>query len=171
MGGSVTAGVGGAAGRAGRAVTVTSRERILWPAAGFTKGQLIDYLLAVAPVLLPRLAGRPVTLRRFPEGVDGPGWYQTECRGAPDWLPSVVVRGARGAGQRYCVIEEPAALVWAANRGAVEIIPCRHGPTPLASRPRWCSISIQVRPRRSSTHVGSPSRPVASSLPKGFGPS
>jgi bifunctional non-homologous end joining protein LigD len=117
---SVTTGVWEAK---GRTVRVTSRERILWPVAGFTKGQLIDYLLAVAPVLLPHLAGRPVTLRRFPEGVDGPGWYQTECRGAPDWLPSVVVRGARGAGQRYCVIDERAALVWAANRGAVEFHP------------------------------------------------
>ena len=77
----------------------TSRERVLWPDVGFTKGDLLDYYERVAPSLVPHVAGRPTTLRRFPEGVEGPNWFQNECRGAPEWMRTVEARG-----QRFCVI-------------------------------------------------------------------
>jgi bifunctional non-homologous end joining protein LigD len=107
----------------GAGIRLTSPERMLWPRAQFTKGRMLDYYRSIAPVLLRHLAGRPVTLYRAPEGVDGPGWYQTECRGAPSWLRTVEVRGERGAGQRYCVIDDVDGLLWAANLGAIEFHP------------------------------------------------
>ena len=99
-------------------VAVTSRERVLWPETGFTKGALADYYRSVAPVLVPHLAGRAVTLRRFPEGVEGPSWFQDECRGAPPWMTTAQVRG-----RRFCVLDSPDALVWAANLSTIELHP------------------------------------------------
>jgi bifunctional non-homologous end joining protein LigD len=109
---------------AGRQLRVSNLDKVLWPAAGFSKRDLLAWYEAVAPVLLPHLAGRPVTLARFPEGVECRGWYQTNCPpGQPDWLPIALVRGKSGQQLRYCVIDEPAALLWAANAGALELHP------------------------------------------------
>jgi bifunctional non-homologous end joining protein LigD len=62
-------------------------------------------------------------LWRFPEGVEGPGWFQAQCRSRPEWVPTHEVIGARGAALRYCVIEEPATLAWLANLGTIELHP------------------------------------------------
>jgi bifunctional non-homologous end joining protein LigD len=108
----------------GRTVLLSNAEKVLFPATGFTKRDLVDYYLAVAPALLPHLAGRAVTLARYPDGVDAPGWYQTNCpQGRPEWLPVAEVRGARGQTLRYCVLDGPAALAWAANAAAIELHP------------------------------------------------
>jgi bifunctional non-homologous end joining protein LigD len=103
-------------------VTLSKPDKVLWPLAGFTKAALAEYYLAVAPALLPHFAERPVTLRRFPDGVDAPGWYQTNCRG-PEWLPTSLVPGRRGEVFRMCRLEEPRALAWAAQVGALELHP------------------------------------------------
>jgi bifunctional non-homologous end joining protein LigD len=109
---------------AGRHVTLTNEDKVLYPAAGFTKGDVVRYYLAVARAILPYLTDRPVTLARFPDGVDAPGWYQTNCPGGrPTWLPVEEVRGGAGQLLRYCRIEEPAALAWVANAGALELHP------------------------------------------------
>jgi bifunctional non-homologous end joining protein LigD len=107
----------------GRDVRISHPERVLWPRIGFTKRALVDYLLAIAPVLLPHIRDRGLTLRRFPEGVDGPGWFQAECRGAPEWMRTfdVVARGGRT--WRYCMIDDAAGLAWTANLGTLEIHP------------------------------------------------
>jgi bifunctional non-homologous end joining protein LigD len=102
----------------GRALTLSSLERVVWPEAGFTKGEMLDYYARVAPWLLPHLAGRPVTLARFPEGVAGHGWYQTRCRPRPSW-----VRAHPLGEQEYCLIDDLATLMWAANVGAIEFHP------------------------------------------------
>jgi bifunctional non-homologous end joining protein LigD len=108
----------------GRAVVLTNLDKVLFPATGFTKRDLVDYYLAAAPALLPHLAGRPVTLARFPDGVDAPGWYQTNCpAGRPEWLRVAEVRGARGQPLQYCLIEDRAALAWVANAAALELHP------------------------------------------------
>src|SRR3954465_10110909 len=70
----------------GRRLTLTSLDRLLWPDEGFTKRDLIAYYAAIAPAIVPQLAGRPLTMARFPHGVDGRGFLQNECRGAPPWL-------------------------------------------------------------------------------------
>jgi bifunctional non-homologous end joining protein LigD len=107
-----------------RTVVLSNPGKVLYAAAGFTKRDLVDWYLAVAPVLLPHLAGRPVTLARYPDGVDAPGWYQTNCPpGRPEWLPVAELRGARGQALRYCLLDGAAALAWVANAGAIELHP------------------------------------------------
>ena len=108
-----------------RTVRVTHPDRIIWPLSGTTKRDLIEYLLAVSRVLLPHLRRRPTMLWRFPEGVDGPGWFQAQCRSRPPWVQTFDVTGRRGDILRYCVIEEPATLAWLANLGTIELHP--HG--------------------------------------------
>jgi len=103
----------------GRELSVSSLDKALWPKAGFTKRDLIDWYSATAPLILPHLARHPMTLGRWPDGVEGRGFYQSNCpKGAPDWIPAVEVGGAR-----YCLLEEPAALAWAANLGTLELHP------------------------------------------------
>jgi bifunctional non-homologous end joining protein LigD len=108
----------------GRRLRVSNPGRVLWPAAGFTKAQMIEYYVAVAPALLPHLAGRPLTLRRFPEGVEAPNWYATQCPpGRPSWLPTVTLAGRRGRTHELCVVGDLPSLVWVANLGAIELHP------------------------------------------------
>jgi bifunctional non-homologous end joining protein LigD len=108
-----------------RRVRITHPERVVWPLAGTTKGDLIAYLLAVAPFMLPHLRDRATMLWRFPEGVDGPGWFQAECRSRPSWVPTHDIIGRRGDTLHYCRIEEPATLARLANLGTIELHP--HG--------------------------------------------
>jgi bifunctional non-homologous end joining protein LigD len=107
----------------GRRVELTTPDRMLWPAAGFTKRDLLDYYLRIAPVLLPQLADRPLTLGRFPQGVEGRGFAETECRGAPEWLRREPIHLRNGEIRNYCVIEDEAGLAWLANRSAIELHP------------------------------------------------
>ena len=102
----------------GRTLTLSSPERVLWPEARFTKADLLDYYTRVAPTLLPHIAGRPLTLGRFPEGVDRYGWYQTQCRGRPEWM-----RTRRVGTQDYCIVDDLPSLLWAANIGGIELHP------------------------------------------------
>jgi bifunctional non-homologous end joining protein LigD len=104
-------------------VTISNAGKVLWPEAGFTKGDMVAYYDAVAPVLLPYLEGRPVTMRRFPDGVDAIGWYQYECRGAPDWLHTVDVPYRDGTRRRFCVVDDVASLRWVVNLGTIELHP------------------------------------------------
>ena len=64
---------------AGKTLTVSNLEKVLYPEVGFTKGQVIDYYIRIAPVLLPHLKGRPITLKRYPEGVNGFFFYEKRC--------------------------------------------------------------------------------------------
>lgn len=109
----------------GHEVRLTNLDRVLWPDAGFTKGQMLDYYARVGPWIVPHLRGRPLTMRRFPEGVYGHTWYQTACRGAPAWLrrnpvPSVMIEGKV---IDYCVVDDVASLLWVANLGTIEFHP------------------------------------------------
>jgi bifunctional non-homologous end joining protein LigD len=105
----------------GRRIRVTSLDRVLWPETGFTKAHLIDYYRSVAPAILPHLEGRPLTLGRFPDGIDGRGFAQMECRGAPEWMATQPLRLRTGELRRYCVIRDEASLVWVANLSTVEL--------------------------------------------------
>jgi bifunctional non-homologous end joining protein LigD len=84
---------------------------------------LIEYYTRVAPVLLPHLERRPLTLRRFPDGVDGVSWHQNECRGEPDWFRVLETPGKGGRVLRFCVVDDLSSLVWVANQGALELHP------------------------------------------------
>jgi bifunctional non-homologous end joining protein LigD len=74
-------------------------------------------------VLLPHLAGRPLTLRRFPDGIGGVSWHQNECQGQPDWFPVFDTRRRGGRPLRFCMIDGLAALLWVANQAAIELHP------------------------------------------------
>jgi bifunctional non-homologous end joining protein LigD len=100
---------------------LTSLERVLWPAVGFTKGDMLAYYEAIAPVLLPHVAGRPLTLGRFPAGVDRPGFATTECRGRPDWVKTVPVTLRSGEVREQCVVDDVSSLLWVANLGSIEL--------------------------------------------------
>jgi bifunctional non-homologous end joining protein LigD len=107
----------------GRVVALTNLDRVMWPAAGLTKQWLIDYYVTVADALLPHVAARPLTLARFPAGVDGPGFVQNECRGRPSWMRVQPLRLRDGTVRTYCVVGDLPSLVWVANLGAVELHP------------------------------------------------
>ena len=106
---------------AAREVELTNPDRMLFPAARFTKGDLVDYYRRVAPVLLPHLAGRPLTLGRFPAGIDGRGFATTECRGRPEWMRTAQVRLRSGEVRKHCVVDDLPSLLWVANLGTVEL--------------------------------------------------
>ena len=102
-----------------RALKLSNLDKVLWPEDGFTKGQMIDFYARVADVMLPHLAGRPITLRRYPNGVDAASFFEKNCPShRPPWLPTVTMGDVA-----YCRLEEPAALVWVANLAAIELHP------------------------------------------------
>jgi bifunctional non-homologous end joining protein LigD len=101
-------------------VTLTSPDRVLWPEAGFTKRDAADYYAAVWPVLEPHLADRPLTVYRFPEGVEGPRWYMTQCRGG---FRTRRVAGRTGRPQDYCLVDSLDDLLRLVNMGGLELHP------------------------------------------------
>jgi bifunctional non-homologous end joining protein LigD len=110
----------------GRTLTLTNLAKVLYPDAGFTKAEVLDYYQRVAPVLLPHIAGRPLTLKRYPGGVDAQAFFQkhvTEHR--PDWIRTARVSSessrARGTEVTYLVVDDLPALIWAANLAALEL--------------------------------------------------
>jgi bifunctional non-homologous end joining protein LigD len=108
----------------GRRVRVSNLDKVLWPAAGFTKAEMLDYYVRAAPVLLPHLADRPITLRRFPDGIDEAGWYQNDCPpGRPSWVGVETVVWPSGRKWHFCAIDDLATLVWVANLGTIELHP------------------------------------------------
>jgi bifunctional non-homologous end joining protein LigD len=103
----------------GHTLRLTNLDKVLWPDTGFTKGQMIDYYARIAPVLVGHLAGRAITLRRYPNGVAGPSFFEKNCPShRPEWVETVTM-GDVG----YCLVEEPATVVWMANLAAIELHP------------------------------------------------
>ena len=103
----------------GRSLPVSNLDKVLWPATGTTKGDMIDYYSRIAPVMLPHLAGRPVTLKRFPDGVGSGSFFEKNCPShKPPWVET-----AKMGDVEYCLVEEPATLAWTANLAAIELHP------------------------------------------------
>jgi bifunctional non-homologous end joining protein LigD len=101
----------------GRQLTLTNLDKVLYPDVGFTKAAVIDYYARVAPVMLDHLAGRAVTMVRFPNGVDGGSFFEKRCPShAPDW-----VRRASMDSLVACVVDDAPTLVWMANLAALEL--------------------------------------------------
>lgn len=128
---------------AGKTLTVSNLEKVLYPAAGFTKGQVIDYYIRIAPVLLPHLKNRPITLKRYPDGVDGFFFYEKQCPAhRPDWVKTVEVPASREEGHiDYCVMNDLPALVWAANLADLELHTFLHRATAL-TRPSALAFDL-----------------------------
>jgi bifunctional non-homologous end joining protein LigD len=106
-----------------RTLSLSNLDKVLYPGAGFTKGHVIDYYTRVAPVLLPHLHDRPLTLKRYPNGVDGGHFYEKRCPShRPDWVRTAPMWSGRNAGFiDYCVADDLATLVWLANLADLEL--------------------------------------------------
>ena len=104
-------------------VKFTRVEKIFFPKPGFTKGDLIRYYLDVAPFIIPHLKARPVTLIRFPDGIEGERFYAKNAPPfAPSWLKTVAIARKHHTGStRYIVIDDEATLAWCANSAAIEL--------------------------------------------------
>jgi bifunctional non-homologous end joining protein LigD len=109
----------------GRALKLTNLDKVLYPETGFTKGDMIGYYAAIAPVLLPHLADRPLTLKRYPDGVEGEHFYEKQCpRHRPEWVQTTAVWSESNKGPiHYCLCQDLTTLVWLANLAAIELHP------------------------------------------------
>lgn len=105
----------------GRRLRLTNLDKVLYPATGTTKGEVIDYYTRVAPLLLPHVEGRPVTRKRWPEGVDHPPFFAKALeQGAPAWLPRLPIAHSSGP-KEYPLVQERAALVYLAQVASLEL--------------------------------------------------
>jgi bifunctional non-homologous end joining protein LigD len=111
----------------GRELKLTNLDKVLYPETGFTKGQMVDYYAKVAEAIVPHLAARALTLRRFPEGVDDTdaAFFEKRCpKHRPDWVKTATVEAGPRAGDiDFCVCEDRATLVWMAQLAAIELHP------------------------------------------------
>ncbi len=110
----------------GTTVVLSNLDKVLYPAVGFTKGQVLDYYTRIAPVLLPHLAERALTRKRYPDGVDGPVFFEKNApRGTPAWVRTVTLPSPGSSKGRdtidYVVVQDLATLVWTANLAALEL--------------------------------------------------
>src|SRR5437762_5215012 len=106
-----------------RKLQVSNLDKVLYPKAGFTKAQVIDYYVRIAPVLLPHLKDRPLTMKRYPDGVEGEFFYEKNCPvHRPKWVQTAKVWSE--GNQRimhYCLANDLPSLVWAANLADLEL--------------------------------------------------
>lgn len=101
---------------------LSNLEKVLYPEAGFTKAEVIDYYVRVSPVLLDHLGDRGITFRRFPNGVDAGSFFEKRCPGhRPEWVQTAPGPGDGGGAIDYCRLTEVGALAWAANLAAIEL--------------------------------------------------
>ena len=132
----------------GRTVRLTNLDKVLYP-SGFTKAEIGDYHARSSRWAIPHLAGRCLTFRRFPDGTDQQGFFEKRCPShRPEWVPVALGPGDRRGGIEYCRIEEPAAMVWAANLAAIEL----HAPMAIAAdldHPRTLVFDLDPGPQTS----------------------
>src|SRR5215831_18964396 len=112
----------------GRAVPVSNLEKVLFPQGPVTKAQIIDYYVQISDYLLPHLQNRPVTLKRYPNGVQGAFFYEKDApRFTPEWVKTFPVPRRKSKGMiRYILINDRPTLVWLANLANLEIHPFLH---------------------------------------------
>ena len=130
----------------GRELSVTNLDKVLYP-DGFTKAEVIDYYVRVAPAMLPHVQGRGVTLRRYPNGVDGTSFFEKRSPDhRPDWIGTALGPGDRKGGIQYLVIDEVATLAWVGNMAALEV----HAPMARGKdieSPTMCVFDLDPGPR------------------------
>jgi bifunctional non-homologous end joining protein LigD len=130
----------------GMKLEVSNLDKVFYPKTGFTKGQVIDYYIRIARCLLPHLKDRPITLKRYPNGVDGMFFYEKECPAhRPKWLKTTKVPRSKGGNIQYCVIDNLPALVWAANLADLEMHTFLHK-APAIARPTAIAFDLDPGP-------------------------
>lgn len=152
----------------GRHLTLSNLAKVLYPQAGFAKGEVIDYYTRIAAVLLPHLADRPLTVKRYPNGVDEKFFFEKNApRGTPSWVRTVNLPAPGSTKNRetidYVVVEELPTMVWLANLAALELhvpqwrVPRRArkprtdlivfdlDPGPPATIAECCEVAVRLR--------------------------
>jgi bifunctional non-homologous end joining protein LigD len=142
----------------GRHLTLSNLTKVLYPESGFTKGEVIDYYSRIAPVLLPHLADRPLTVKRYPNGVDGAFFFEKNApRGTPDWVRTVTLPVPGSTKNRetidYVIVEELPTLVWLANLAALELHVPQWRVPKQARKPRTDIIVFDLDPGPPATIV------------------
>jgi bifunctional non-homologous end joining protein LigD len=144
----------------GRRLSLSNLDKVMYPEVGFTKGQVIDYYTRIAPALLPHLRDRPLTLKRYPNGVEGQYFYEKQCPShRPDWVRSEPVL-LRSKTIQFCVCDDLPTLVWLANLADLELHPSLSkvpeverpavmafdlDPGPPAGIPECCEVALILR--------------------------
>ena len=146
-------------------LSLSNLDKVLYPETGTTKGEVIEYYARIAPTMLPHLAGRALTFNRFPNGVEHKGFFEKRCaKHRPEWMPTAPGPGDHNGTIEYCVIDEPAALVWAANMAALEL----HAPMALAEdldTPRMVVFDLDPGPPAAIRECARTAPPFATSSP------
>lgn len=108
-----------------RPITFSNIDKVFFPESGYTKGDLIQYYASVAPLLLPHLAGRPISMSRYPDGIEGGSFYEKRAPGhQPEWMRTSPVRSdSQGGIIEFLLADSVEALMWFANMGCIEIHP------------------------------------------------
>jgi bifunctional non-homologous end joining protein LigD len=120
----------------GKRLKLTNLSKVLYPKAGFTKAQVLDYYLRIAPALLPHLRDRPLTLKRYPDGVDGEYFYEKNCPAhRPPWVKTAPIWSDQNQrAMHFCLVQDVATLAWAVNLADLEMhVPLHRAPD--ADRP------------------------------------
>jgi bifunctional non-homologous end joining protein LigD len=109
----------------GRKLKLSNLEKVLYPATGFTKGQVVDFYVRIAPVLVPHLAGRPLTMKRYPEGVDHEYFFEKNApMHRPDWVKTAPVWSESNHRTiHFILVNDLPTLVWIANLASIELHP------------------------------------------------
>jgi len=109
----------------GKRLNLSNLDKVLYPASGFTKGQVIDYYARIAPALLPHLQGRPVTMKRYPDGVESEYFYEKNApKHRPDWVQTAPVWSRHNRRHiNYLLVDDLPTLTWLANLASLEIHP------------------------------------------------
>ncbi len=145
----------------GRTLKLANLEKVLYPATGFTKGELIDWYTAIAPALLPHLRDRPLTLKRYPDGVQAKHFYEKHSpRHRPEWVQTTTILAEREQREiDYTLCQDLPTLVWLANLAAIELHPSLSlagatdrptslvfdlDPGPPAGMPACCEVALQL---------------------------
>src|SRR5580704_17635717 len=130
----------------GTKVDVTNLQKIFYPKPRFTKGDVIDYYVRISPFLLPHLKERPITLKRYPDGVEGIFFYEKKCPShRPKWIKTTKVDKSEGGEINYCVINDLPSLVWAANLADLELHTFLHK-APSIRRPTAIAFDLDPGP-------------------------
>jgi bifunctional non-homologous end joining protein LigD len=137
----------------GHELSLSNLDKVMYPEVGFTKAEVIDYYRRISAVMVPHLAGRPITLKRYPNGVEGQSFFEKNCPShRPDWVRTVDIEstGRRSGRNRaeliqYCLIESSAHLVWTANLAALELHPGLQT-APDLGRPTWVVFDLDPGP-------------------------
>jgi bifunctional non-homologous end joining protein LigD len=118
---------------AGRRLPLSNLEKDLYPSYGFTKARILEYYRTIAPFILPHLKDRALTLKRYPEGVEGDFFFEKRCPGhRPAWVKTAEIAQDQGEALKFCVVNDLETLLWVGNLASLEL----HVPLARTGSPR-----------------------------------